>query len=158
VADAAGDLRSEVGFREGIDAFPGAGIEGRVVHHEADPQSVAQCVRRLMQGARAPTALLINQSYHYLTAFSVLVQMGRRIPQDVSLICRDDDRFLAYLEPEPARYQESPHQFARKLARTAARLMRERSAKSSQLQIMPRLLQGASIARPARPPGNEGRA
>jgi LacI family transcriptional regulator len=147
VADAAGDLRSELGFLEGIGAFKGTGIEGRVVHHEAETRSVAQCVRRLMQGARAPTALLINQSYHYLTAFSVLLQLGRRIPQDVSLICRDDDRFLAYLEPEPARYQENPHQFARKLARTAERLIRGQTVEPAQMQILPRLLPGATIGR-----------
>ena len=149
VADAAGDLHSETGFMEGVQGFLRAGAEGRVVHHEPERQGVAQCVRRLMQGARPPTALLINQSYHYLTVFSVLVQMGRRIPQDVSLICRDEDRFLAFLDPEPARYVEDPHQFARRLARIAAMLIRERPAKPPQMQIMPRLLRGSSIARPA---------
>jgi len=151
VAEAAGDLRSEMGFMEGVEQFPRAGIEGKVVHYDAEKRSVAQCVRRLMQGARPPTALLINQSYHYLTVFSVLVQLGRRIPQDISLICRDDDRFLAFLEPEPARYVESPHEFARKLSRIAVRLVRERPALPARIQIMARLLRGASIGRCAGP-------
>jgi LacI family transcriptional regulator len=158
VADAAGDLRSELGFVEGVEKFPAVGIEGKVVHHDSETRSVAQCVRRLMQGPRAPTALVVNQSYHYLTVFSVLVQLGRRIPQDVSLICRDDDRFLAFLEPEPARYVENPHLFARKLARIAMATFRERPAQPMRLQIMPRLMRGASISRCAAPEGNEAKA
>lgn len=148
-ADAAGDLNSETGFMEGVRLFPAAGAEGTIVHHDLDRDSVARCVRRLMTGAPAPTALLINQSYHYLTVFSVLAGLGRRIPADVSLLCRDEDRFLSYLEPEPARYVEDPHLFARKLARITTGLMRERPAKTPRVQIIPRLTPGASVARVA---------
>jgi len=152
VAEAAGDVHSETGFLEGMRKFPSAEAEGLIVHHQANKPSIAQTVRRLMESARPPTALLVNQSYHYLTVFSILAQLGWRTPQDVSLICRDEDRFLSFLEPEPARYVEDPHLFARKLARTTATLMKERPAKPPRAQIIPRLLRGASMAPPAQPP------
>lgn len=147
VSAAAGDLRSEEGFLEGARAFPRKDIQGSVVRHGADKADVALGVRRLLQSERPPTALLINNSYHYLTAFSVLVEMGRRIPQDVSLVCRDEDRFLSFLEPEPARYVEDPRQFARTLARLTTIPRRERSAPVPQTLLLPQLRRGASIAR-----------
>ena len=152
LAAAAGDLHSEAGFLEGVQGFPDGGAEGVVVHHPAEKASVANCVRRLLQSGRPPTGLLVNNSYQYLTVFSILAQMGRRIPQDVSLICRDEDRFLSFLEPEPARYVEDPHRFARKLARITATLMRGRPAKPPRVLLIPRLVRGTSIGRPAESP------
>ncbi len=148
-AEAAGDFFSEDGFLEGVRKFPSAAAEGLVVRHEANKQSIVQAVTRVMQGARPPTALLVNQSYHYLTVFSILAQLGWRTPRDVSLICRDEDRFLSFLEPEPARYVEDPHLFARKLARITGILVRKHPAHPPRFLIVPRLLRGASIARPA---------
>lgn len=145
--EAAGDFQSEAGFLEGVRRFP-AEAEGRIVRHATDRESVARTVRRLMTGKGAPTALFVNQSYHYLTVFSILTSLGRRIPEDVSLICRDEDRFLAYLEPEPARYVEDPHLYGRKLARIAIGLLAGKPAHPPHVLLVPRLRWSASVARP----------
>ncbi len=145
--DSAGDLRSEEGFLEGVKGFGAPEAKAGVVHHEADRTSVALAVRRVMSGPRPPTALFINQSYHYLTTCSVLAELGLRVPREVSLLCRDEDRFLDYLVPEPARYVEDSHLFARKLARITETLMRERPAKPPRVLLIPRLGPGASIGR-----------
>ena len=80
----------------------------------------------------------------------ILAELGLRVPHDVSLLCRDEDRFLSYLEPEPARYGEHAPLFARKLARITLTLMRARPAKPPRVLLIPRLRRGASIgSRPA---------
>ncbi len=146
VPAAAGDMMSESGFLEGAKLFP-APAEAVIVHHGTGKQAIVHGVRRLMQRAHPPTALLVNNSYLYLTVFSILAQSGRRIPQDVSLISRDADTFLSHLDPEPACYVEDPHQFARKLARITTRLLQGVPPQPPQVQLIPRLEVGASLAR-----------
>lgn len=145
---AAGDMMSEEGFLEGVRRFPGAVADGAVVHHGADKEAVKRCVRNLMERSAPPTALLVNNSYLYLTIFSVLTQLGRRVPADVSLLSRDADTFLSYIDPEPACYVEDPQLFASKLARITTRLLHERPEKLPQVLLIPQLVKGRSISAP----------
>lgn len=149
-ASAAGDMQSEAGFAEGLAAFPAPG-RAVTVRVRADRDGVARAVRRLMMVKEPPTAILVNQSYHYLTVFSVLSSLGFRIPRDVSLLCRDEDHFLSYLEPEPTRYVENPRLFARKLVRQTQAVLRHPSGRPAQVRLIPRLGRGASVAAPKSP-------
>jgi DNA-binding LacI/PurR family transcriptional regulator len=104
----------------------------------------------MFHSARPPTGVLIGESYAYLTACSVLAQLGRRVGADVSLVCRDEDRFLSYLEPEPARYVADPLHFARRLARITGDLLAGRSVPVDSRPLLPRLVRGASLGLPPR--------
>jgi LacI family transcriptional regulator len=146
---AAGDLRGEDGFREGTRSFPEQ-VEAAVVRHGPGPAELARVLRRLFAAARPPTGVLISESYAYLTACSVLAQLGRRVGADVSLVCRDEDRFLSYLEPEPARYVADPLHFARRLARLTGDLLAGRPLPAEPRLLLPRLVGGASLAPPPR--------
>ena len=146
---AAGDLRGEEGFREGARSFPEQ-VEAAVVRHGPGPAELARVLRRLFAAARPPTGVLISESYAYLTACSVLAQLGRRVGADVSLVCRDEDRFLSYLEPEPARYVADPLHFARRLARLTGDLLAGRPLPAEPRLLLPRLAGGASLAPPPR--------
>jgi hypothetical protein len=42
------------------------------------------------------------------------MQMGKSIPANVSLICRDHDNFLSFLEPTPAYYGDDAKLFSKK--------------------------------------------
>lgn len=140
----AGDLRSEAGFVEGVRASP-AVVSGRVVRHGADRAGIARTLRHLMRGKDAPTALFINYSFHYLTVFSVLAGLDYRVPENVSLVCRDEDVFLSYVEPEPTRYVADPLLFARKLARMIEAVRHGHPFPRREVRIIPRLLRGASL-------------
>jgi LacI family transcriptional regulator len=143
---AAGDNISEEGFLEGVRAFPEGSGDGVVVHHGSDKDAVKRCIRTLMARPFPPTALLVNNSHLYLTVFSVLTQLGRRVPEEVSLLSRDADTFLSYLDPEPACYVEDPQLYAAKLARITTRLLHERPAKSPHVLLIPRLVRGKSLS------------
>jgi DNA-binding LacI/PurR family transcriptional regulator len=146
--EAAGDLQSERGFLEGVQSFRSQGAQGVVVRHAGHKKSIVESVRFLLGAPRSTTALIINQSYHYLTVTSALARLGLQTPEDISLICRDDDRFLAYLEPPPARFVEDPRDFARKLARITITQLQDRPRSSAQCMILPAFIRGASIAPP----------
>jgi LacI family transcriptional regulator len=146
---AAGDLRGEEGFREGAGGFPEP-VEASVVRHGPGPAELARVLRRMFHAARPPTGVLIGESYAYLTACSELAQLGRRVGADVSLVCRDEDRFLSYLEPEPARYVADPLHFARRLARITGDLLTGRTVPVGARPLLPRLVRGASLGPPPR--------
>lgn len=90
----AGDLESEVGFTEGIRRSACEGTEMTVAYHDATAPGIMATVKRLLQRKPAPTALLVINVFHYLTIVSGLAQMGRRIPEDVSVISRDGSLIL----------------------------------------------------------------
>lgn len=145
----AGDVASEIGFSEGVVQSGCPDAEGIVVRHATDSvESVSRSLRRVMERAAPPTALLVTSSYFYLTVTSVLGQMGRSIPEDVSVISRDEDTFLSYLVPEPARYVEDPIQFARKVQRMALRLSQGEPVAGRAMRLIPRLVMGKSLSAP----------
>lgn len=152
-AEMAGDILSETGFREGMAVA--ADAEGIIVHHGPGRRALALAVRRIMARETPPTAILVRESYAYLTVFSVLLQEGRRVPEDVSLVSREADIFLTFVEPEPACYVQDPQLFARKLARITLRLLREPSAAPQRVLLLPQLARGASMRAAARPQSSD---
>lgn len=142
---AAGDRESEVGFWEAVKSSSHAGVEARVVYHDDTRESTFQAVDALWTThALPPTGLLIANSHCYLAAMCALARRGLRVPQDVSLISRDDDNFLNYLDPEPARYRFEPHLLARKLASLVRRLLEHPSAKPERMTFVSPFIDGDS--------------
>lgn len=145
----AGDMDSEAGFVEGVRASSHRDATVEIAYHRDDLASVTQALRRVLDRRQRPTALLVSNSYAYLSTTSLLAQRGIRIPEDISLISRDDDPFLASLFPTPARYAVSPHAFAKKMLGLILRLIRHDPGVHRHAYLLPRFTAGASIAPPA---------
>lgn len=141
----AGDVASELGFIEGIRSSPHPDAEPIVVWHEPSVESVSNALRRLMEHRR-PTALLVANPYFYLTITSRLAQLGWRIPEDISVLSRDEDPFLSFLMPQPARYTIPAHIFARRLLRPVLEFIDAGSVSAHSVSIMPQFIRGDSIA------------
>lgn len=144
----AGDVESEIGFVEGVAQSPHANAESVVLYHESTPASVCGVVRRMREQPQPSTALLVVNPNYYLTVTSRLAQMGVRVPQDVSVISRDEDPFLSYLVPMPTRYVVSPHIMAKTLLRPVIELLEGRVVTQRTIRIMPEFIRGDSVARP----------
>ena len=144
----AGDVESEAGFIAGVresghpDALP------LVVHHEHSPTSLTRVTERLITGARPPTALLVSNGASYLTVVSVLAQHGLRVPQDVSVVSRDDEPFLSFLVPAPTHYAASPHAFAKKLLKPLLQLVDGETPLPRNTRILPTYTKGGSLGPP----------
>ena len=146
----AGDLESEAGFVEGVRQSPHPDAAVVVSHHDAMVGSICQALRRLMEQSPAPTALLVANAHHYLTVVGRLAQCGYRIPQDISVISRDEDEdtFLSFVVPAPARYTASPHAMAKTLLRTVLELLEDGVVTQGSVRIMPDFIRGETLAEP----------
>jgi DNA-binding LacI/PurR family transcriptional regulator len=147
----AGDVDSERGFIEGVRRSPHRDATAVIAYHRDDVDSVARALRTLLERNNPPTALVVSNSYAYLSAASVLAQRGLRVPQDISLISRDDDPFLASLVPEPARYRVDPHSFAKKIVGSLLQILNRSAPLRSPTPLLPKFAAGGSTSAP--PPG-----
>ena len=144
----AGDLESEAGFLEGVRQSRHADADALMIYHDESVAGVAQATRRVLKLTSAPTALMVVHPYHYLALASRLAQAGIRIPRDMSVITRDDDPFLSYVVPEPARYSVNPQLMARSLVRPVLELLEGNAVAQHAAKIMPEFLKGETIGPP----------
>ena len=137
---------------EGLKSFSGrAAVEGRILHLGSTVQSIAHATRRLLRGSGPPTAILLNNSFNYLSVFSILSQMGLKVPDDISLVCRESETFLSSLYPAPACYFQNPQQFATKVTRIAEKLLQHGAVECGSVKLMPEFIRGASTKKPSPP-------
>ncbi len=76
-----------------LDELEAAGIktgEYNCPNWEENQRGFIQVLDSLFK-ATPPTALILDEAYLFHAAYHYLAQLGLRVPQDVSLICMDDD-------------------------------------------------------------------
>jgi len=144
----AGDLESVAGFLEGL------GPEGGrvpVIYHDTELSSIRQAVLQVMAQPDPPTGLVVANAYHFIAVVTQLMLSGWRIPQDVSVISRDEDPFIAFVNPAPARYVVKPHCMATALFRPILEILESGTVGQRRGLIMPDFVRGESLARIAAP-------
>lgn len=147
----AGEQESLAGFREALGEWKGAACSAVVLPRPDDNvRMLCRQVDRLFRLANPPTGIVVCRTHHYATVATRLAELGRRVPADVSLICRGEDAFLRFFSPTPACYRVNVESLARSLFRCALRV----SAGATRLQeghrLMPEMVPGASLG-PALP-------
>lgn len=146
----AGDLESEAGFIAGVRKSPHPEAVPLVIYHEHSPASLSRALQRLIENAHSPTALLVSNGASYLTVVSVLAQRGLRVPQDISVVSRDDEPFLGFLVPLPAHYAASPNVFAKKLMKPLMQSAAGEAVVPRKTLIFPNYVKGGSLTPPPR--------
>lgn len=141
----AGDVESEAGFLEGVNQSHHGDASAQVCHHDATASGIALALRRLLAQRPAPTALLVANAYHYLAVVSRLAQLGLLAPRDFSIISRDEDPFLTFLAPEPARYVASPRALAKSLLRPVMELLEHNAVSQRASRLMPEFIRGETV-------------
>jgi len=136
----AGDRESEAGFEEGLQAVTARGITGHIQRHDGTREGLLRALDRLITARQRPQALLIARSSCALTVCTGLLQRGLRIPQDMALICRDDDIFLDETTPQIARYSVTASTFAKRIFR----LVRQPGVKGD-TKVMPEFVKRESL-------------
>lgn len=142
----AGDLESEAGFVEAVRQSGHRDADVRVIHHEETVAGVTLAVRRLLKLEPRPTGVMVIHPYHYLAVASRLAEDGVRVPEEMSLVSRDDDPFLAYVSPMPARYVTSPHVMAKALLRPVLERIEGGEVSQREGLIVPEFVRGESVA------------
>ena len=146
----AGDLESERGFDTGVRASTHPDVHAQIARHDGTVDGAYRTLGRLFDAATPPTAVLVAQAAYYLTIVSFLAQRGLRVPQDVSLISREDETFLAYLKPTPARYTCNPKTFARRLMLQLQLVLSGEKGAHAIHRIEPKFIGAASLSAAAK--------
>lgn len=142
---------SNPGLRSGLaDVFVARGPAASsftALEVDNGAERVARAVDRLMALSPRPTALFLAESNLYLTAISRLSQLRLRVPEDISLLCRDDEPYLSSLLPAPARYSKNPHSYAKRLVTFMLKTIGSEPLPSSGGYIMAEFVPGPSLAK-----------
>jgi len=141
----AGDLESEAGFIAGVRESPHPDATPLVLHHEHSSESLNRALQRLLSMPQMPTAILVSNGASYLTILSSLAQRKLRVPQDVSVLSRDDEPFLHFLVPRPAYYAANPHTFAKRLLKPVLQLLTGGTPLPRSTRILPTFVKGGSL-------------
>jgi len=146
--DRAGDLISEQGFEQGIGLAVGAELQARIVRYpSSDPEIIVRTVRRLFQEKPASTALFVGTALGYATISTHLLRSGMKIPEDVSLLCREEDNFLLSLLPRPAFYMHPAVWFASRICDHLRKLLAGQPTSLEPSRVVPEYSAGGSVAR-----------
>lgn len=146
-----GLAEGEKGFYESFEKRRvGAGRITRLVDKGSDAV-LGRALRRVFEGGSHPTAIVVETPAQYILAFSLLAQLRKVIPSDVSLISRLDDPFMRHFEPSPARYCLDPVRFSRALVTMVTHLTAGEALQTPARKIIPEFVAGrsVSVARPS---------
>ncbi len=142
----AGEQESIAGFREAFGAGPREGFAAvEVSRPDDDVEALRRQVDRLLGIAQPPTAFIICRTHHYATVATRVLERGRRVPADVSLVCRGEDPFLHFLSPAPAFYRVNLELLARSLFRCVLRTVGAATRPDEHHRVVPKFVAGASI-------------
>jgi len=139
-----GDVMSEEGLREALASMHGV-AQLRVLRHDGTAAHLCSLLDEALRSPKPPTAFLVARAPHVLAVMMHLLRRGKRIPQDVAVISRDNDPFLESTAPLVARYAINQAQFARRLSMAARQLAETGSLPAHAVRLMPKFLPGETV-------------
>lgn len=142
----AGDEESEAGFLDAGRGVQEPEIEAVVARHNGTVGDICRQIAALLTRAHRPTGLLVAKPQHVLTVLGFLGHRGVRVPQDLSVISRDDEPFLQYVLPPVARYSASPTAMAHKVSRWVLSTVRTGVPRLRGDRLMPQFIPGGSLS------------
>lgn len=138
-----GELDSEQGLRSAVQELPGAQLQ--VLRHDGTAAHVCALVDKALRAPESPTAYVVTHAEHALTVMTHLLRHGKRIPQDVAIISRDDHAFLHRTSPAIAHYAIDPAQLARRVAMAARQLVSTGALPAHPIRLMPKFVPGGTV-------------
>jgi DNA-binding LacI/PurR family transcriptional regulator len=141
----AGDEESRIGFLESAQTMPGAKIQLTVAEHDGTVPGVIAKVDSLLRLASPPTGLLVANSMYVLTVMGYLARRRVQVPDQISVISRDDDWFLNYCVPSVARYSCSPAHFANEVSHLLLQQARGESVPRKPTLLVPNFINGETL-------------
>jgi len=141
----AGEMAEDAGF---IEASRGVkGVSCSIVRHSARVGEIRRHLKILFSQDRRVTALLVSHAMDMLVVITWLLEMGIRVPQDVSIISFQWESFLERIRPMPAWYYTDPKEHARKICRLVASPDQK---KRRQNLIIPSFIKNGAVGPPGK--------
>lgn len=138
-----GDILSEEGFAEGIQAS--SGVEGKVLRWKGSSERLCAQLTTRMHSDSPPDAFLADQTGFAFTVYSFLLRNGYQIPRDVSLLCRCQSHEFDSLTPSIACYSRATEICAKRTAEMVIKVLNRQPLQKERLEIIPEFLPGESL-------------
>lgn len=138
--DFGGDIESENGLVEAMQG--GESPKFHVLCHNGTPEHVCALLEKTLRPPNPPTACVVARGAHVITVMMYLQRSGRRIPQDMAVVSRDDETFLQHTVPSVTRYASNPTQFARSVSKAARQFAETGVLPPKAIRLMPQLVRG----------------
>jgi DNA-binding LacI/PurR family transcriptional regulator len=122
-------------------------LHGMVVTSLARPTALETAVDRIVGRARRSTAVIVTDLELTIGLYTILAQLGLRIPRDVSVLCFYHWPILDVLRPLPTCYQFSWETVANRIVRVIADHQRLGVWPDKFTKLLPTLREGKSVAR-----------
>jgi DNA-binding LacI/PurR family transcriptional regulator len=139
-----GDAESEEGLREALATSRGD-VQLRVLRHDGSLEHLCSLLDESFRLPEPPTAILVARAKYVFTVMMHLLRHGKRIPQDVAVISRDDDPYFQFATPSVTRYAINHTQFARRLAMAARQLTETGALPARAIRLMPQFVPGETV-------------
>lgn len=152
----AGDQGSVEGFCAGAADYEGGPLQADTITHDGTPAGVIRSVDRLLKLVPRPTAIFSAGGRQTIAIMTRLLELGIRVPGQISVVSRDDDHGLDFVTPSPARYFRPPIKFARGVFRQIERQLTVTSQENRTILILPDFQPKATVARPENFPARRG--
>lgn len=143
-----GDHASVVGFHEAIASHHGDPVSHHVIYHDDTPSHILTRLKALFASQEPPTGLIITRPKHVLLTMLHLLRQGCLIPENVSLISRDQDPLFNELSPRVAHYAFDPTLYTKRLARLILQLAHQKQLPLKPNLLFPKFDPGESVCSP----------
>ncbi len=142
----AGSLASEQGFLEAVRQHRAAdNARAVIVRHNGSAQDINAKLDALFASPRPPTALLVARMPYVLFVIVYLLKRGISIPDQVSIIARDQDSIFPDFSPPIAHYHFNGEMFNGWLTRLMLQMVGRGQLSAKPNLIFPRFFAGGSI-------------
>ena len=145
-SDERADWAREQGFLDGFATERRTEAETLILRHDGTLGGVQAALDAHLRSLSPATGVLVSDATDVLSALTCLVRLGRRVPEDLSLIVGDDEWFLDHVTPTPARYRVDAGAYARRVSRMALRQAETGALVCRAVRVMPSLVRGDSLA------------
>jgi len=143
----AGDVSSIQGVEEAIHLHNG-NTNLILLEHDRTLLGQKRVVASMLRTKRRPTALIICGPDSVLTTLPLILGAGVSIPADLSVICRESEKYLESFGIDLTRYCLKEEGLAHKLAQLAIQLSKGSKTQALAQLVEPEYYPGESIAPP----------
>ncbi len=145
----AGDYAGVSGIKEAMGALhEDCPRSLEVVEYSSEPGSLYRRFRFLFDLDRPPTAIITSNAAIIPGLLSVLMQLRKRVPEDVSLVALQSAQFFSYMTPALACYTSDPVSYAKKLSQSALAIIQANPLRPWNGWVIPESTPGESVASP----------
>ena len=152
LAGPSGVSTTEDRLRGALDALDEAGIphdDRRMLRSDLRPDEAEATVRELLAGSRRPDAIFATNGPVTTGAYRAIQESGLRMPDEISLVGVDDDRWAQMVRPAVTVVQQPVEEMGRRAAEQLLVRGTEPDAPALHLLLAPNLLvRGSAGPRP----------